>query len=685
MKSFYNILGHFFIIYLVLLSSKINISFEASNFEQVRTAFKEIAYGYYMRGKNIQYNTIKLEWFNPEEATEQNINYLVCSGLTKNVYRQLLNITIPHFTKDLLKYSRENIGKPEVVLYSKINSNKKMEMKIYSSKEKNKYKTIINPSLKDVIPLVKIGDVLTYTGHTFLIYDVETDNNGKVKDAIIMESTSGGNAYANSKISPKVILPNGQTFSVHNYYLYLHSKKNEKTNIVEGTVRLNRLSKYQNWIHLNDTKLRKEEYSILRFFHKDSMEKAILKYTAINLKEPNQILNNQKIVLSNINLDRIKFNHIYIQKTVNSHNNNIVQRGDILNYKIVIKNMGSKMYTHNLIVTENLSKYVTFLDHYENGVVISFNKDLNKIKWNIGRLKKGQEFIINYTVKITSGEPRDVIISRGKVGNIPSSEVKNTIGVNLNENQMNLIKTNYERLKRKFYGKKLINEVYKQALNYDMKFDQFDITKLIINSKEELPNFTSIFLKKANPFYNAILNKYWSTMKSLKYTFTKGGKEVTIYSLKQFGDYTNPERRQSFIYKNTFKTGDILIYKNKNDSIYSLENKKLVKKDITYENGEYAYIYIEGKGFVGVNLGSDGIPNTKDDRNEFNSKYYSDHNLELYVRAKKPSNERLEMANLQTLFGKDYYAILRPSLCFNFKEKNNKFLNSIKNKIKFKN
>jgi len=214
-----------------------------------------------------------------------------------------------------------------------------------------------------------------------------------------------------------------------------------------------------------------------------------------------------------------------------------------------------------------------------------------------------------------------------------------------------------------------------------MRFDEFDITKLIINSKEELPSFSSIFLNKANPFYNAVLNKYWSAMKSLKHTFTKGGKEVIIYSLKQFGDYTNPERRQSFIYKNTFKTGDILIYKNKNDFIYSLENKKLVKKRITYEEGEYSYIYIEGQGFVGVNLGNDGVSNTKDDRNEFNSKYYKNNNLELYLRAKNPSEERLEVANLQTLFGKDYYAILRPSLCFNFQEKKNKnFL-----KIKFKN
>ena len=42
-------------------------------------------------------------------------------------------------------------------------------------------------------------------------------------------------------------------------------------------------------------------------------------------------------------------------------------------------------------------------------------------------------------------------------------------------------------------------------------------------------------------------------------------------------------------------------------------SKDVLKKSyITYEDGEYAYIFINGKGFVGVNLGNDGIKNTKD-------------------------------------------------------------------------
>ena len=128
-----------------------------------------------------------------------------------------------------------------------------MEMKIYSENEKNKYKTIINPSLKDVIPLVQIGDVLAFTGHIILIYDVETDINGKVKDAIIIESTPGGGGYANSKYE-RIILSNNRAFS--GSFLCLSSKINTlfKPIQIEGTVGLKRLSEYKTWINLNNTK-----------------------------------------------------------------------------------------------------------------------------------------------------------------------------------------------------------------------------------------------------------------------------------------------------------------------------------------------------------------------------------------------------------------------------------------------
>ena len=44
------------------------------------------------------------------------------------------------------------------------------------------------------------------------------------------------------------------------------------------------------------------------------------------------------------------------------------------------------------------------------------------------------------------------------------------------------------------------NEIYKEALNYDMKFDEFDITNLINNTKLSSKIYQSIFLNQKNPF-----------------------------------------------------------------------------------------------------------------------------------------------------------------------------------------
>ena len=641
--------------------------------EEVHRAIQELAYSYYMRGKNIQYNTMKSHFFSPEEATYQNVNYLTCSRLARNIYHELFNITLPTPTEHLLAYSRENIGNPEVIAYSHINSDKNVEMKIYSPEEPNKYKILINPSIKDIIPLVNVGDVLCYTGHTILIYKIEKDENGYVKEAIIIESGHGkGKSYVNSKIANKVKLPNGSEFAGPNHFLYLNEKNNSKfkEGLIQGSIGLKKFSTYKHWVNLNNTQQRKDEYTILRFIHKDSNGNAILKFNATDLVNSNQILNDEIIILSQNQLDRVrKFNHLYIEKTVDAYNNNIVELNDILNYKIIIKNLGKQDYLYDLIVTENLSEYVTYIAQQENKTIISFNKDLNnkKLAWNIGKLKSNEEFIINYTVKVTSGKPRDIIESTGFVGNIKSAKIRNTIGVNLDKIQTELIETKYKKLKGKYNGKKLINEIYKKALNYDMEFDKFDITSLIINTKLTSTKYQTIYLNKDHPFYNAVLNNYWSTLCAKNYSFIKDEKEVTIYDLKGFRDYNDAERRRHHIYPQTFKTGDILIYLNHNDAIYTVKDNKLETNYITYENGEYAYIYIQDKGFVGVNLGDDGIADTKEDRNKFNSKYYKDNNLELYPLSKKPKKEELENANIQSLFGKDYYVILRPSLAFNFK------------------
>ena len=58
-----------------------NLNSGNSTLTNWQKAFKEVAYAYYMRGNNLQYNSEKVAYYPPEEATSQNTNYLVCSRI----------------------------------------------------------------------------------------------------------------------------------------------------------------------------------------------------------------------------------------------------------------------------------------------------------------------------------------------------------------------------------------------------------------------------------------------------------------------------------------------------------------------------------------------------------------------------------------------------------------------------
>ena len=81
-------------------------------------------------------------------------------------------------------------------------------------------------------------------------------------------------------------------------------------------------------------------------------------------------------------------------------------------------------------------------------------------------------------------------------------------------------------------------------------------------------------------------------MTKIKHKFTDGGEEAYIYKLKGFAYYPNSktEIRDDFIYPETFKTGDILIYENYDD-FYSINTKKLIKKKL-HMNKENTHIFI---------------------------------------------------------------------------------------------
>jgi hypothetical protein len=115
-------------------------------------------------------------------------------------------------------------------------------------------------------------------------------------------------------------------------------------------------------------------------------------------------------------------------------------------------------------------------------------------------------------------------------------------------------------------------------------------------------------INKNNNYSKMVLNSYFNVLyKSTTERISLNGVNIKLYVIP--GLWTqeeNLDNRANTIYPIDFQTGDILIYTNTNDKKYEVEaNTHNTKENIiTYEDGEYAYIYVDGK-FVGVNLGND--------------------------------------------------------------------------------
>ena len=62
-------------------------------------------------------------------------------------------------TSSLISYSKDFWGSKEVIAYGKKIDNN-LEMKIYDEASATNYKTISNPSLEDIIPYLKLHQLL---------------------------------------------------------------------------------------------------------------------------------------------------------------------------------------------------------------------------------------------------------------------------------------------------------------------------------------------------------------------------------------------------------------------------------------------------------------------------------------------------------------------------------------------
>ena len=629
-------------------------------------AFQELAYAYYMRWPTIQYNSMKAAYslFLPETATTQNSSYLVCSTFTRNIYYRLLGIKIPRYTYDLMDYARDHVWNPEVVWYG-VKSGSDFIMKIYDSEASGHYKELIKPKLSDIIPYLRIGDILTYDWHTIVVYDLHYDGSGNIDDAILMHSTHGAwNGYIKTKIPGSTKIGDNISFGSANHHLYHNSTGSAfYSGLLEGSLNITKIKNQKVWKFIWTGDYKDYEYSILRFVQQDDEGNEVLTYHGSDYEDTEYV--SEPISLSDKIEDRLKFSKLFIEKTVSEYANDMVELGTTMTYTIVVKNKSNEDYTGDLIITENVSEFVTYSGYTSSKEGIYFNRNGSILTWNIGKLNAEEEVIIQYFVDVDKGNIWDTIVSTGSVGHISSATIKNKIGKALNEDQEANIGNSFESLRGDYTWKELIDKVYQESVGVDLNFKEFDITKLIKHTNLSSRWSDTFYLNTGNSFSWMILNNYRSTLALGGDNYN--GTPIYVYKLKYWKSLSNTKRRADTINSENFRTGDILIYTNTNDNIYSYSLAGgLTTKPVTYEDGEYVYIYIDGK-FVGVNLGNDGVKDQStggDDRNEFTREYYSANSLYWYSAwfSSGTTDEFKDNLHYQTLFGKDYYVILRPSL-----------------------
>lgn len=690
------------------LNSKINSQTSITGINTFEKAFQEVAYAYYMRGPYLFYNVAKGKGhiLPPEESTKQDYNYMACALYVMNVYKELLGVELSCSDGAFSRYALKYVGKrKEVIGYGRLQKNGDLYWYDGTTNDSGNLQYIVNPTQKYVLSQLKIGDIIDYTGHVMLVYDLVYDNKGGIIDARLIHSNTGSGGRVKTKnhgLSASIFDSKRKEVSLFIGYapwsgLYFNEPDRSgklSESMTEGTVRFNYFTELANrngillFDRTNPKNKYKGYYSILRFVDRND-DKEMLNFDGTYREFRGETINNQEVRYSKSIKSRLKFSKLFIEKIVDKRDGNIVGNNDELTYCITIKNNSEKDYAEDIEVKETLSEYVTYKEWHVKSKLknktysktVTFTKDGRILKWNIGKLSSGDEIVIEYTVKIEGNCDGKIIESYGMVANIPSGIVINKVGKGLTKKQKEKIKHSYENLKNKYHDKQLIDEIYKDSCNIDLGLHNFSIRANSKNDNKGLIYFNNqwgarnwnensyMALNHNYPYSKMVLNSYFNALyEHPTQCVSYNGVIVKIYALPSLGLKENdPDKRANTVWPTDFRTGDILIYTNTNDKTYSLIKGTYDTKEnfVTYEDGEYCYIFIEGKGFVGVNWGKDGIKGTKDDRNEFNVNYYKDNGLSLCAKIGNPAamtGNLEEWLHYQTLFGKDCYVVLRPSL-----------------------
>ena len=642
--------------------------------ENIKKIIQEVEKAYYYRGIAGQYCSYRRGFVNsPESATSQHTNYTVCSNFAFNVYYEAFGIKVPSITQLIFNYANA------YYTYQNITTNDVTEFWITHTDENgNIDKYVDNCGNTKTMDLstpegriayadklltkcgLKTGDILCYgnkatgTGHTMIVYDIEYNNDNTPKDAIFMDAESGGDDYQTTKITKEELL-------------YRSVKKN--STFTEGVIRYRKLKESVGDVSALTTLLDPEAKNprsylvVLRPLLREKDENGVYQYTGnyyLGDYNSSNIYTNRTLTeysVTDNSLQRIQYPDLYIEKTVDVFNNSVVELGDTLTYTIEINNNSESQYNNNMYVVENYDKEkvqnVQLLG--ENANFGTIDEENATITWNVGKISKKRIIQYSITLKNDYSLLGSKIISTGTVAGISSATITNSIGNNLSNEEKISIKNNLQTIlsnSNKPKGVAMIDKIYND-LGYDFKLgadannnqEVFDITDLI-KTRDKIttyvPSNPAVSLNSQNDRYGIVLTNYYSAAHNI-YDENNEYKGTEWKRWEGYSNLGSRDQRADTIYMENFQTGDVLVYKN--------EQTATINKQYLTESGEYYLIFIsqedkitingdEKYGFIGVN-----------ENGSINNIFGND-------------SAAFTINDLRTLFGKDYYVVLRPSLGF---------------------
>lgn len=457
-----------------------SIANEPQTITKEQQAIQDVAYAFYYRGENLQYddysmtdNTAKFKdnpnttikskrrsqyTHYPEEATPQDIQYTVCAEYVANVFYEAFSDGNgnPYLMKSkagkiawtssaiVLLADNTNSWFNDNLAVFYADSNKAIH---YVDKEDSEEKEAVDlrdenhtkledfrDFLKDVNDggILEPGDVIAYKvtgpngewGHVLLY----------LGDDIIINASS---------------ISNGLKGGSYSYY-YKRDLIDEK-----GTVGILSLN---DDVLSNTVEINKEKYIL-----EDNVSRLAI------LRPLNEIKSNptqeSDYRISDKTLERMKHNKLVRTKTASINKYENANIGDEITYYITIENKSDTEDYENIVITDEIPENTELVNLSEDG-----ENENGNLTWNMN-LKKGEKKIVSYTVKINNDQ--------WLLGKTITSDSCIVDGVKLNK-----IET--------FINNKLVDEnVFRESAN-ELVGKNYESTNLMLNAMYPQYEFPSV-------------------------------------------------------------------------------------------------------------------------------------------------------------------------------------------------